>query len=201
MSSSLSKKRAIALSYGTMLRSTPPTYFKPAHELACRIISHLWHNWGSDDGGLRRGEVDLYNVNIPMIEELLSEDGLQICWTSIWRNSYGRLFESLSNHQSRTVKAPGPDATQEAALTPVEVPRSKENECQNLLFLWAPEMDGIISPPIETLPVGSDGWALERGWASVTPMRATFGEAHYHDTTNVEEIKWKKDVLDNTPMT
>ncbi len=187
MSSSLSRKRAIALSYGTMVRSTPSSYFEPAHKLACRIIDHLWHNWGSDDCGLRRGEVDLYSVNIPMIENLLSDDGLEICWTTIWRNSYGRLF---SKHQDRTVnlKAPGPDAT---AQTPVGVPIPEENESQALLFNWDPEMDGIISPSVGSLPVGSDGWALERGWVSVTPLRATFGEAPYHDTTNIEEIKWK----------
>jgi tubulin--tyrosine ligase len=125
-----------------------------------------------------------------MIEKLLSDDGLEICWTTIWRNSYGRLFKSLSKHQDRTVnlKVPGPDTT---AQTPIGVPIPEENGSQGLLFNWDPDMDRIISPPVGSLPVGSDGWALERGWVSVTPLRATFGEAHYHDTTNIEGIKWK----------
>jgi tubulin---tyrosine ligase len=38
--------------------------------------------------------VDLYNVNIPMVDALRESEGsLPVVWTSIWRNSYGQLFQ------------------------------------------------------------------------------------------------------------
>ena len=110
MSASLSKKRAIAISYGTVVHPTPSAYFEPAHELSCRIIKHLWDNWGKDDRGLRQGEVDLYSVNIPLIEDILSNEGLKICWTTMWRNSYSRLFKSISKSNDLSITAAGPDA-------------------------------------------------------------------------------------------
>ncbi|KAH9486911.1 putative tubulin--tyrosine ligase PBY1 [Psilocybe cubensis] len=192
MSSSLSKKRAIALSYGTVVHPTPTTYFEPAHDLGCRIIKYLWHNWGADDCGLRQGEVDLYSVNIPLVEEILSSDGLKICWTRMWRNSYGRLFKNVSptgvETVDRLVQTPGPD-TNTNTETQASLPNTK-NEIGDLLFKWAPEMRGLITPSLDTLPVGSDGWALHQGWVSVTPLRASFGEPQYHES-DPENLVWK----------
>ncbi|RDB29038.1 putative tubulin--tyrosine ligase PBY1 [Hypsizygus marmoreus] len=78
LSSSLSKIRSIALSYGTVLHPTPPAFFEPAHRLGTSIIRHLWSNWGEDTGGIRDGEVDLYSINIPLVEGLLTEEGLKV---------------------------------------------------------------------------------------------------------------------------
>ncbi|PPQ88622.1 hypothetical protein CVT25_010197 [Psilocybe cyanescens] len=192
MSSSLSKKRAIAISYGTVVHPTPTTYFEPAHDLGCRIINHLWNNWGEDDCGLRQGEVDLYSVNIPLIKEILSEEGLKICWTRMWRNSYGRLFKNISSSgirsDDRSVKAPGPDSITDSQ-TQAFVPTS-DDQHGDLLFKWAPEMKGLITPSLSSLPVGSDGWALHQGWVSVTPLRASFGEPQ-NPEIDPENLVWK----------
>jgi len=56
--------------------------------------------------GIRDGEVDLYNVNIPMIEKLLSSDCLPVTWSTMWRNSYGRLFQqqlAVTIHQTMRI--------------------------------------------------------------------------------------------------
>lgn len=183
MSASLSKKRSIALSYGTFIHPTPTTYSDSAHELACRIISHLWYNWGPDDSGLRNSEVDLYSINIPLIEELLTDRGLRICWTTLWRNSYGSLFESISGSRKpndRTIILPGPDATEESPALP-EVSESKilKNQATSLLlFKWSPGMDDLMNPSVDLPPVGSDDWALCNGRASVTPLKAAFAESY-----------------------
>ncbi|CAA7265780.1 unnamed protein product [Cyclocybe aegerita] len=195
MSSSLSKMRSIALSYGTVVHPTPTTYFEPAHETGCRIINHLWNNWGEDECGLRDGEVDLYSINIPLIEDILSEEGLKICWTKMWRNSYGRLFKNIasgSNSRDRTVKAPGPDvASSNSNITQASGLGPEDEETGDLLFKWAPEMKGLITPSLEILPVGSDGWAICQGWISVTPLRASFGEPNTHDGLDSEKLVWK----------
>jgi len=174
MSSSLSKTRSIALSYGIMVHPTPETYLEPAHNQGCRIINHLWNNWGEDDFGLRGGEVDLYSVNIPLIEEILGVDGLKVCWTRLWRSSYGRLFKDVSGADPLTgeTQTTGPDKG-------------------SLLFKWSPDMEGLVSPSLDSLPVGSDTWAIHRGYISVTPLRATFGEPDSHKVVNEENILWK----------
>ncbi|KAJ7169877.1 survival protein sure-like phosphatase/nucleotidase [Mycena filopes] len=186
----LTKTRSIAVSYGTVVHPTPPTYFEPAHILACRIISRLWDNWGKDDGGLRTGEVDLYNVNIPLVEGLLGDDSLPIIWSTMWRNSYGRLFKAVSSATpgklERTMSAAGPDALEEPSAESM----ATASTAGTLAFKFSPAMDGLIHPEESSLPRGSDGWALLKGYASVTPLRAGFAEPP-EDTRDIKDRVWK----------
>lgn len=202
LSSALSRVRSIAISYGTVLHPTPASFHEPAHRLGARIIDHLWENWGQDEGGLRNGEVDLYNVNIPMIEGLLTEEGLKICWTRIWRNSYGRLFKAQPSSEAAaaasTVSPAGPDS-------PNEDPRGTEagpidkiatpKDVGKLSFRWGPDMTGLINPSPSNLPIGTDGWAISQGWVSVTPIRASFaepsGEWNVRSVADMKEQMWK----------
>jgi len=190
MSSSLSKVRAIALSYGIVTHPSPSSYTDPAHRLGGRIINHLWRNWGEDSCGLRDGEVDLYSVNIPLVEGLLTEEGLKIYWTQMWRNSYGRLFKNIAPRSTPLINPAGPDAPTEAK---VEADSSAEQDdaAGELLFRWSPEMKGLISPSANSLPVGSDGWAIHNGAASVTALRASFGEPHNHPVSDPDAVLWK----------
>jgi broad specificity polyphosphatase/5'/3'-nucleotidase SurE len=129
---------------------------------------------------LRNNEVDLYNINIPLIEGILSPEGLKVCWTTIWRNSYTRLFKSVSvDDQERSGTA--------LTTTPDPLPI----ETEGLLFKWAPEMKDLITPPLSSLPAGSDGWAIHQGYVSVTPLRATFGEPPINQGTDIEDRIWK----------
>ncbi|KAI9445169.1 sure-like protein [Lactarius indigo] len=182
LSSSLSQTRSIALSYGTIGRYPSQTLFDPAHALSTKIIQHLWDNWGNDAGGLRSGEVDLYSVNIPMIPGLLSEGGLPIIWTRVWRNTYHRLFKAYSPKQPAELEhsdfRTGPDSsvtTSAQAVTQVQADISSKNPI-DLLFQFSPDMSGLINLQPSSLPEGSDTWAIEKGWVSVSPLRASFGE-------------------------
>lgn len=180
MSSSLSKKRSIALSYGVVVDPTPTLYIDSAHVLACRILNYLWHNWGSDKFGLRQGEVDLYSVNVPLIEELLASGGLKVYWTTLWRNSYGRLFENVSGSRKLGPATQSSDATK-APGTSAEAPEAKipkDLQTRPLLFKWSPDIDDLINPTADILPIGSDGWAIHNGSASVTPLNAAFAESY-----------------------
>ncbi|KAI0348031.1 sure-like protein [Trametopsis cervina] len=179
LSSSLSKTRSIAISYGTVEHPTPLTYFEPAHAIGGRIIRYLWDNWGTDEGSIRDNEVDLYNVNIPMIAGLLEEPGLPICWTRIWRNSYGRLFKRFEGAKPKPATSPaGPDSLDSNSQGVLETPApaSSGSAPSGLTFKFSPSMDGLIRPDMASLPVGSDGWAIAKGWISVTPLRASFAE-------------------------
>ncbi|KAJ6519843.1 survival protein sure-like phosphatase/nucleotidase [Mycena sanguinolenta] len=187
LSASLSKTRSIAVSYGTVVHPTPKSYFEPAHLLAGRIIRYLWNNWGQDDGGLRAGEVDLYNVNIPMVEGLLTDESLKILWTSMWRNSYGSLFKAVPGTTPATAPhsamAAGPDAD---APSTEETPEAGKD---TLAFKFAPSMEGLIRPDESSLPVGSDGWAMFKGYASVTPLRSSFAEPPQDISDRVWKMK------------
>ncbi|KAJ6509559.1 survival protein sure-like phosphatase/nucleotidase [Mycena vitilis] len=188
LSASLSKTRSIAVSYGTVVHPTPSTYLRPADQLASEIILRLWNNWGADSGGLRGGEVDLYNVNIPLIEDLLTDDGLKIIWTTMWRNSYGRLFKAVPTatpgESPESAGVAGPDAPATGAL---EVPST--NTGNALAFKFSPAMEGLIRPDESSLPVGSDGWAMFKGFASVTPLRSSFAEPP--EIINIDDRVWK----------
>jgi len=182
LSSSLSRTRSIALSYGTIGRYSPQNLFNPAHALSTKIIQYLWDNWGKDAGGLRSDEVDLYSVNIPMIPALLDESGLPIIWTRLWRNTYHRLFKPYSPEQPAELEHFDPQAGPNSSTTP---PAQAVTQAQGdiaskttgeLLFKFSPDMSGLIGLQPSSLPEGSDSWAIEKGWVSVSPLRASFGE-------------------------
>jgi len=174
MSSSLSKIRSIALSYGNVISPIPKELFEPALVLSCKIIRELWDNWGEDKEGIRNGEVDLYNVNIPMIHDLLNKE-MPVYWTTIWRNSYGRLFKAHTETKP-SVSAAGPDGPGSKPAAEAVDGQNKVDPTENLTFKFAPDIHHLVNPVRDTLPQGSDGWAISHGFASVTPLRASFAE-------------------------
>ncbi|KAF8761881.1 Sure-like protein [Rhizoctonia solani] len=160
--------------------SVPPKYNAPAHALAGRIIKRLWENWGIDTNGLRLNEVDLYNVNIPMVDELLQSEGMES----------RRPRRTAFNHDNpspaeRTFAWSAPRTTEWAfdaksirihpnphhVHTPSIPPHLQRSE---LVFTFSPDMQNLVSPPLDKVPHGTDTWAVHNGKASVTPMRAAF---------------------------
>jgi len=201
LSSALSQTRSIALSYGTVEHPTPQAYFEPAHALSAKIIRHLWDNWGKDEGGLRNGEIDLYSVNIPMIQGLLGEEGLPIMWTRFWRNSYHRLFKAYAPEQAAELEHAFPQAGPDSTRTPLAQITSQEakdissKDIGRLIFKFSPDMTGLLDLQPSTLPEGSDSWAFEKGWVCVTPIRASFGEPAAEHTYvpggTIQDRVWK----------
>ncbi|KAH0838327.1 hypothetical protein J3R83DRAFT_6605 [Lanmaoa asiatica] len=144
---------------------------KPAHNLSVRIMKYLWINWGQDPDGIRDGEVDLYNVNLPMIHKLADPEGLQVYWTRTWRNSYGRLFERVpvAHGTQREIPSDNPDSLSgnisTGSVAQVDV---------YLAFKFAPDIQPLVNPDLSVVPVGTDSWAFGVGHASITPMRIWF---------------------------
>ncbi|KIJ68427.1 hypothetical protein HYDPIDRAFT_173154 [Hydnomerulius pinastri MD-312] len=182
MSGALSRTRAIAISYGNVVRPTPVEWHEPAHILSTRIVQYLWNNWGKDPNGMRNGEVDLYNVNLPMIEQLTK--GLDVYWTTMWRNSYGRLFKAVPtvSETKREVPREGPDSVTSGG----DLGRDTVAETiGTLAFKFAPDIQPLITPDLSFVPTGTDGWAFGHGHASVTPMRACFAGANSEEVGQV----------------
>jgi len=198
MSASVSGTRSMAVSYGTVVRPIPISLHKSAHVLACRIINSLWSKWSGEGDQFKN--VGLFNINIPMIPELLSSDGLRVYWTTLWRNSYGRLFTEVSQKDQQnpiTLNVPeaGPDSdisrnTDQDSSVPSE---NKLSAHCSLSFKFAPEFNGIVNPDFQNLPVGCDAWALAQGAASVTALAASFAEVAIEGLTITipEDRLWK----------
>lgn len=183
LSSALSQTRSIAISYGTVGRYPPQTLFDPAHALSTKIIQYLWDNWGKDASGLRNGEVDLYSVNIPMIPGLSSESGLPITWTRVWRNTYHRLFKAYSPDQAAELEHLDLQARPDSSITTsAQAPAQAQGNVSpkttsgSLAFQFSPDMSGLIGLQPSSLPEGTDSWAIEKGWVSISPLRASIGE-------------------------
>jgi tubulin---tyrosine ligase len=179
MSAALSRVRAIALSYGSF--GHPAKDLGPAaHELALKIIKALWDDWGRDeesDGlsqfvlehmdqekarsilleherGKRDGEVDLYTLNIPLVPELAQEGGIKVAWTRFWRNEYGKLFKQGIMEKDKETK----DATEASNATKTP---------GDLVFSFSPDWTDIINPDKDTLPYGTDAWAIHSALSSL----------------------------------
>ncbi|KAL7410222.1 survival protein sure-like phosphatase/nucleotidase [Mrakia frigida] len=151
MSASVAKVRSIALSYGVFKETGPvtPRSLQLANEVSVKVVGKIWHDWGVDlEGwGSRKDEVDLYTVNVPLVEKYLESP--RYYFTRIWRNNYASLFKPL------------PPA---------------DGAPPSLLFHFAPQMAGLVNPDLSTLPPGSDAWAVHSGYISVTPLRSSFAE-------------------------
>lgn len=166
MSGALSRTRAIALSYGHVQHPTPTEWCELAHEQSIRIIKHLWESWGKDPGGPRNQEVDLYTVNIPLIPQLVR--GLETCWAPIWRSSLCRLLAVVPDGDSQE-------------------PERTSGMAGSLAFRWAPDITHLLTSDLSTIPVGSDTWMLRMGYATVTPLKASFAEVESGEIGNIPE--------------
>jgi len=204
LSGALSGVRAIAVSYGTVKRPVPLELYEPAHALSCRIIARLLASWPqqSDSGAGTGSAPDLYNINIPMVDELLLEHGgMRVVWTHMWRNRYGRLFKAIQEPPAAKSEGPamdmqpgGPDASPSNSGQVTAHWKTSDSSSsvdatapRSLTFKFSPDFQDLINPPLESLPVGSDGWAIAQNWASVTPLCASFAEPGGFDVADEGE--------------
>ena len=92
-------------------RPVTPRALELANETAVEVVEKLWKDWGRDgtqnspfrselsDGTVEadhrmKGKVQLYNVNLGLVEEHLEKDKRKVVWTRIARNGYGQLFKA-----------------------------------------------------------------------------------------------------------
>ncbi|OCF36724.1 5'/3'-nucleotidase SurE [Kwoniella heveanensis CBS 569] len=85
----------IAVSYGVVTRPVSDKTQDLATEAAVEVCAKLFNDWGYDhDHVLGRHLVQIYSVNIPLVEDALVRAERKTCWTNMWRNTYGGLFKA-----------------------------------------------------------------------------------------------------------
>ncbi|WWD17425.1 5'/3'-nucleotidase SurE [Kwoniella shandongensis] len=109
----------IAVSYGVVTRPVTENVTILATEISVDICKKLFEDWGADEGpssstssttGKEKNKVQIYSVNVPLIEDALIESNRKVCWTGMWRNSYGQLFKTTK--MSKSNYDPGDLSTQ-----------------------------------------------------------------------------------------
>ncbi|WAR58277.1 hypothetical protein PtB15_5B511 [Puccinia triticina] len=196
MDAALSNHRAIALSYGIFERPISDALLKAANQLAIKIIQQLWKTGFGQPGD--PDYPDLYNVNIPLVPAIL--DNPKVTWTTESRTRYARLFLPATDPSKPEPMKP---AEIDEASTHLEDLHSKSNSSPNpkpsksqdgpLEFIFKPDISALIDPNAPGLLEGSDAWALNRGFATVTPLYAAFKPAPRPkpDTSDDGDPVWK----------
>ncbi|KAK4677066.1 hypothetical protein QC764_0066920 [Podospora pseudoanserina] len=168
------KRRAVALSYAFFTRNHDTEIILKASRQSVRVIEALWKQWPED------GSVDLYSVNVPLVEGL----GGRVLWTGMLQNYWGEgsCFTEVDGSVDGEVE-------DEERIREAEKSPEKEGEEGGMLvkggvhthkhFKWSPRFTDVYKSVDEAGP-GNDGWAVKEGHTSITPLKANFFQAATH---------------------
>lgn len=159
MEAAICRKKAIAVSYAFFTRNHDPEIIAAATRLSVRLIDYLYKNWTEG--------VDLYSVNIPLVENV---DKQKILWTNMLQNYWGpgSCFQEVE----------GEDADAEEEEERIRETEGKRKDSSNDTakiirhkhkhFKWAPRFSDVYSS-VEQAGPGNDGWAVKEGFTRYSP--------------------------------
>ncbi|KAK3682513.1 survival protein sure-like phosphatase/nucleotidase [Podospora appendiculata] len=164
------RRRAIALSYAFFTRNHDPVIIAAASKQSVRVIEALAAQWPTD------GSVDLYSVNVPLLEGL--ENG-KVLWTGMLQNYWGDgscftevegSIDGEEEDEERIREAEGQSASE------ADKPTAGHDHKH---FKWSPRFTDVYKS-VDEAPPGNDGWAVKEGHTSVTPLKANFWHPATH---------------------
>ena len=150
LEAAICKRRAIALSYAFFNRNHDPEIIASASRLSVRVIEYLAKNWGP--------EVDLYSVNVPLVEDV---DSHKVLWTNMLQNYWGpgSCFQEVEDQE-------GDADEQEQKIREREGQQPAANGFvghKHKHFKWSPRFTDVYKSVEEAGP-GNDGWAVKEGF-------------------------------------
>ncbi|KAF2670423.1 sure-like protein [Microthyrium microscopicum] len=167
--------RAIALSYAFFDRNHDPKIIKGATNASIRVINALVENWDTRDQE-RGDKVQIYSVNVPLLAGVEKAKAL---WTQMLQNTWrtGSCFTEMDVSEEEDW-APGEEEEKirEAEGTEKEEDGKKVGDHMRYThkqFKWSPKFTDVYKS-VEEAPPGNDGWAVQHGHISVTPLKANF---------------------------
>jgi tubulin--tyrosine ligase len=139
------------------------------------------------------GFADIYNVNIPLTTDILSQDSSapKVQWTVMASRKYGRLF--VPQEQAKPESQAEADAEEGGpAAVAIHSPPPQQHNAPTIRstgtsFRFKPDIGALIQPDMSTLEPGTDIWAIHQGIVSITPLKASFEPAAVHSSIETEE--------------
>ncbi|KAK4103331.1 sure-like protein [Parathielavia hyrcaniae] len=175
------RRRAVALSYAFFSRNHDTAIIEKAGRRSVAVIEALVRQWPAD------GSVDLYSVNVPLLENL--EEG-KVLYTGMLQNYWG--LGSCFTEVEGSVD--GEEEEEEERIREEEGAAEEEggggaggggggdgalrkSACHtHKHFKWSPRFTDVYQS-VDEAPPGNDGWAVKEGHTSVTPLKANFFQA------------------------
>ena len=137
--------------------------------MSSKVIDHLLQIWTP--------EVHLYNVNIPLIKDVLST---KIYFTRLLENRTGSLFRLLSAEENEAHEQAERRLREEEGT----VEKNEEDAETDITDIggvrrwkWSVDFKGLEAYVAEHGHKGggmTDGWCINQRWASVTALRAAY---------------------------
>ncbi|KAK3332076.1 survival protein sure-like phosphatase/nucleotidase [Cercophora scortea] len=165
------RRRAIALSYAFFTRNHDPVIIAAASKQSVRVIEALAAQWPTD------GSVDLYSVNVPLLEGL--ENG-KVLWTGMLQNYWGDGSCFTEVEGSIDGEEEDEERIREAEGQPASEAGKPTAGHDHKHFKWSPRFTDVYKS-VDEAPPGNDGWAVKEGHTSVTPLKANF----WHPVTHL----------------
>ncbi|KAI9012174.1 survival protein sure-like phosphatase/nucleotidase [Phycomyces nitens] len=165
MEAVLCGQKAIALSYSFYSRDFSLAKINHAREMAFRVINHLCvlDEWPKNG---------LFNVNVPLVEE-----ECPVHLTSFAQATYGSLFKPFGL---------GAEIVETSEGVEQQIRMEGEGESSRQVFRFLPDYKAL-SMNKKPQP-GTDTWALENRFISVTPMLASFEVAKTNVNYRLESL-------------
>ncbi|KAH7380237.1 survival protein sure-like phosphatase/nucleotidase [Phaeosphaeria sp. MPI-PUGE-AT-0046c] len=181
--------KAIALSYAFFDRNHDAGIIAGASELSARLIQYLFDSWDA--------ETHLYSVNVPLVEKVGDR---KILWTNMLQNKWSpnscfqvedvpadaddtaedsesrirRQEEKLGKKELGSNGGVLQDAGASGGASGADTPNGQPHmRYSHKHFKWAPRFKDVYDS-VEQSEEGNDGWAVAKGYTSVTPLRANF---------------------------
>jgi tubulin---tyrosine ligase len=175
MEAAVCGKKAIALSYAFFSRNHDPEIIEGASRHGVRVIERLYADWPTD------GSVDLYSVNVPLVEGVESHKTLFAgMLQNYWRE--GSCFQEVENaadeetEEERIREGAGGEVVDGAEDAARKGEASGTGTHRPRHFKWAPRFADVYKS-VEEAPPGNDGWAVKEGhtrWVVSVPVWSMF---------------------------
>ncbi|KAI9792814.1 MAG: hypothetical protein M1816_001546 [Peltula sp. TS41687] len=160
------QKKAVALSYAFFSRVHDPEIIASASRISVRLIEHLCRNWNQD--------VAVYSVNVPLV---LDVDQGKILYTNMLQNHWtsGSSFREIEadDEEDENPEEHEQHIRQNERHMESNNTASSEARHTHKHFKWTPMFTDVYES-VERSSPGNDGWAVQQGHISVTPLQANF---------------------------
>ncbi|PWW73916.1 TTL-domain-containing protein [Tuber magnatum] len=155
-------KHSIALSHDYHDEDHGPAIICGASRMSVRLIKYFHANWTPG--------VDLYTINVLLLEGM-DKPETKILYTHILQNHWamGSSFEETEDGEDGKLDTGERDA--EIRGDAGGKHQHKHVGWKHKKFLWVPKF-ADVDRSIEESEPGNDGWAITKGYLSITPLKA-----------------------------